>query len=618
MKLIKKTYMRKKLLLLLLLISIMSYSQKTCGYDVHQTELERTSPEIRKAREEAEAKLLAMDVKAYLKKFGASYRNSTYTGPIYEIPVVVHVIESLDASNAGLHLTEAQIQTWINNANKMYATTYGNGFFPEGPGSLDGNVIPFKLTLAKRTPQCTATNGIVRYNGSTIAGYDANGVNRNTTSGASIAQIRTLAPHWAENAYFNIYIVLGFDGDKGTAGLMGWCSFPSNPDSDYDSFMRVAVVTNTNDTTLAHEFGHGIGLDHVFEGASSSPGNNPTASDCPPNANCTTDNDKVCDTSPSASLLSVYPTPTNAAINPCTGTNYDGVQYNVMNYTDEGYKFTAGQRDRGTAMFMLYRSNLTTSNGAKDISTNPAPNALSAATCSPAGITNSENYNAGPTNVTVGNINNSSSGYLVSNAQYYVDYSSQNCINPKVYTDLQANTLQTLKVSFATNPQTIKAWIDYNNNGIFEASELIANSVSSVPLASSPYTVTFTPPATAVLNTYLRMRVRSDIGSYDSCQNLAYGQIEDYSVRITDGTLGTNDNISENTNTVVYTKEANKLTLVGNQKEGFGAYIIYDVNGKVIQKGNTKSNEITINKSITSGMYILSYKNGTETKKFIK
>ena len=49
-----------------------------------------------------------------------------------------------------------------------------------------------------------------------------------------------------------------------------------------------------------------------------------------------------------------------------------------------------------------------------------------------------------------------------------------------------------------------------------------------------------------------------------------------------------------------------------------GVFQIYDVNGKVIQKGNTKSSEITINKSITSGMYIKKYKNGTETKKFIK
>ncbi len=611
--------MKKTLLLLFLAVSTFSFSQKTCGYDMHQVELERVNPEIRKAREEAEAKLLAMDVKGYLKKFGASYRNSSYTGPIYEIPVVVHVIESSDASNSGLSLTDAQIQTWVDNTNKMYATTYGNGFPAEGTGSLDGTVIPFKLVLAKRTPQCTASTGIVRYNGSTLSGYDQYGVKDSSVNGVTTTQIKSIAPHWPESSYFNIYIVVGFDGNKSTYGLMGWCGFPSNSDASYESFMKVTVVTNVDDSTLAHEFGHGMGLDHPFNGASSNPTNNPPlASDCPTNNDCTTDNDKVCDTEPTASLLSVYPTPTNSVINPCTGTNYNGVQYNVMNYTYDANKFTPGQRDRALALFMLYRSSLTTSNGSKDLSTSPAPNALSAATCSPAGITNSGNYNAGPTNVTVGNINNSSTGYFTSNAQYYVDYSSQNCINPKVYTDLQANTLQTLKVSFATNPQTIKAWIDYNNNGTFEASELIANSVSSVSLASSPYTVTFTPPATAVLNTYLRMRVRSDIGSYDSCQNLNYGQIEDYAVRITDGTLGTNDSISENKNTVVYTKETNKLTLVGNQKEGFGAYVIYDVNGKVIQRGNTKSSEITINKSITSGMYILSYKNGTETKKFLK
>lgn len=610
--------MKKILQLLLLAVSVIIFSQKTCGYENYQAKLESQNLEIKKAREEAEARLLSMDIRAYLDKIGATTKNNLYTGTIYEIPVVVHVIESSDVSNAGLHLTDAQIQTWIDNTNKMYATTYGNGFPAEGTGSLDGTVIPFKLALAKRTPQCTASTGIVRYNGSTLSGYDQYGV-YDSSNGVTTSQIRTLAPHWPESSYFNIYIVIGFDGNKTTWGLMGWCGYPSNPDSSYESFMKVTVVTNVDDSTLAHEFGHGMGLDHPFKGASSSPTNNPPlASDCPTNNDCTVDNDKVCDTEPTASLLSVNPTPTNSVINPCTGTNYNGVQYNVMNYTYDANKFTPGQRDRALALFMLYRSSLTTSNGSKDLSTSPAPNALTAATCSPTGINNSGNYNAGPTNVSVGNINNSSTGYMVSNAQYYVDYSSQNCINPAVYTDLQVNTLQTLKVSFATNAQTIKAWIDYNNNGTFEASELVANSVSSVPTASSPYTTTFTPPATAVLNTYLRMRVRSDIGSYDSCQNLNYGQIEDYTVRITDGTLATNDNISEKIDTIVYTKESNKIILVGNQKDGFGGYIIYDANGKVIQKGYTKSNEITINKSIPSGVYILNYKNGTETKKFLK
>lgn len=607
--------MKKKLFLLFLLSTIIIYSQEFCGYDAHQADLEKVNPQIKKNREEAEARLLSMDLRSYLDKIGATSKSNLYTGTIYEIPVVVHVIESSDASNASLQLTDTQIQTWIENTNKMYATTYGNGFFTEGLGSLDGTVIPFKLVLAKRTPECTATNGIVRYNGSTLSGYDQYGVYR-TTSGVTTTQIKSIAPHWLENSYFNIYIVIGFDGNKSTSGLMGWAGYPSNTDSSYDSFMKATVVTKTNDTTLAHEFGHSMALEHPFNGASSAPTNNPPlASDCPANNDCTTDNDKVCDTEPTASLLSVNPTPTNSVTNPCTATNYNGVQYNIMNYTYNPRKFTPGQRDRAIAMFMQYRTSLTTSLGATPLGSGVIT--MTAASCTPSGITNSGNYQAGPQNVTLASINNNSEGYNLDNLKYYIDYSTQSCTNPKVFTDLELGSQQTLNVSFSTNPQIIKAWIDYNNNGIFESTELVANSGSSVPIANSPYSATFTIPTTAVQNTYLRMRVRSDIGNYDACQNLNYGQIEDYSVRIVSVSLGTGEATLANNN-VVYNKEENKLILLSNQNDGFGKYIIYDASGKVIQKGNTKSKEINIDTFVTSGVYILNYRNGSENKKFIK
>ncbi len=592
-------------------ISMMNFAQ-TCGFTQVQNELESKFPQVKKDREAAEARLLQTDVRSYLNTIGATSKNGMYTGTIYEIPVVVHVITSNHASNSGLTLSDAQIQTWIENCNKMYDTTYGNGFFPEGPGSLDGNVIPFKLVLAKRTPQCTVTNGIVRANGSSITGYDQNGVNRNATNGASIAQVRALSPHWAESAYFNIYIVLGFDGDKGTSGLMGWCSFPSNPDSDYDSFMRVAVVTNNNDTTLAHEFGHGIGLDHVFEGASSEPTNNPPlASDCPVNNNCTTDNDKVCDTAPSASLLNVFPTPKNTDINPCTGLNYDGVQYNVMNYTDEGFKFTTGQRDRGVAMFMASRANLTKSLGATDLTANPGAGSLTTASCSPAGIVNNDDYQMGPTKVQLGTIDNSSEGYNTTNLQYYVDYSTQNCTNPTVSTEISETAASQLSVSFKQNPQDIKAWIDYNNNGTFEASELIGESPSAVAIANSPYVITFTPPASAVKNTYLRMRVIADDGINNACENRNYGQAEDYSVKIST-TLATGTIPTKADGIVIYSKSDNKLTLVNSTlKKNFGPYEVYNMSGRIIQKGNARQ-EIILKQALPKGTYIIKYQNTSQ------
>lgn len=606
--------MKKVILFLAIFLSVGIFAQ-TCGFDQVQNELEAKFPQIKKDREALDAKLLQTNVKAYLDQLGATTKNGMYTGTIYEIPIIVHVITSTDPSNASLAITDAQIQTWIDNCNKMYATTFGNGFFPEGSGSLDGNVIPFKLVLAKRTPQCTASTGIARYNGSTIAGYDQYGVRRSGANGATVAQIKTLAPHWPENAYFNIYIPIGFDGDKSTFGLMGWCGFPTNPDSSYESFMKVTVVTNVNDTTMAHEFGHGLGLDHVFGNANSSPGNNPTAADCPSNANCLTDNDKICDTEPSASLLSVYPTPTNAATNPCTATNYAGVQYNVMNYTYSPRKFTAGQRDRGVAVFMSVRSNLTQSLGGTNLVANPGAGTLVAASCNPAGITNPGNYGAGPSKVVLGTIDNPSETYSTGNPNYYVDYSTQNCLSKSVATEISATSSSQLKVSFGTNNQYIKAWIDYNNNGTFEAGELIGTSGAYVPIANSPYIITFTPPAAAVKNTYLRMRVLADIGNTAECANLNYGQMEDYSVKIVT-TLATGENTTKADGVVIYTKAENKLKLVNaSANKDFGQYEIYSMAGTLIQKGNAKD-EILIKQTLPRGTYIIKYQKTSQ--KFLK
>ncbi|WP_419869640.1 zinc-dependent metalloprotease [Chryseobacterium sp. CT-SW4] len=622
----------KTIFTFLALFSVMNiYSQSShpyCGFDSKMQMLDRKYPELKKRREESEAKLRNVNQKSYLNKVGATTTNALYTGQIYEIPVVVHVIESQAPANANLAVTDQEIKDWIDRANKMYATTYGNGFYPEGPGPDGGTVIPFKLVLAKRSPTCTATTGIVRYNGSTLPLYDTHGVaSENTGNGVPDDDIKTLAPHWPENSYFNIYLVIGFNGQQQLPdGLMGYATFPETHDMDYESFMKVATIKNQNDTTLTHELGHAFGLYHTFEGVDYL-----DQTSCPVNNDCTVDGDRICDTSPSKSMFGV-PVPNNSAIDPCTGQNYDGTQYNIMNYTNEVRKFTEGQRTRAVLLMMQNRKNLLNSLAAKDLSVVvTSPVSITAAQCNPAGTAHpaNNNYQVGPYKVIFGDINSMTTGYDSDEPAplFYADYSTASCIRPAYYTDIPSNTSTQLRVSYINGfPQAekfkIKVWIDYNNNGSFESGELVLNSTSSTVNSATARTTlkNITPPASAVKNTYLRMRVAVDAATYNgvtlpdytACSQLQYGQMEDYAVRI-NSTLGTIETANTAENKVVYVKEENLLKLAGGKTEKFGDYQIYDMSGKLIQRGNAKTNEIQIQAKLPKGTYILNYSNNEKT-----
>ncbi|WP_284461741.1 zinc-dependent metalloprotease [Chryseobacterium sp.] len=623
--------------MLLLFINVFSQGHDHyCGFDSELTKMDAKFPELKKRREETESKLRSMDKQSFLNKVGGSTSwNGLYTGQVFEIPVVVHVIESSATANTNLSLSDQNIKDWIDRANKMYATTYGNGFYPEGAGATGGNVIPFKLVLAKRSPSCLPTSGIVRYDGSSIPLYDTRGVDSNGAgNGANDSQIKTLAPHWPETSYFNIYVVIGFDGQQQNAGgLMGYARFPETYDYFYESFMKVATLKNQNDTTLTHELGHAFGLYHTFQGVGYT---NQTS--CPVNNNCATDGDRVCDTSPSRSMYGVA-VPGNTSIDPCTSQNYDGTQYNVMNYTNSNRKFTEGQRDRAIMLMMEYRKNLITSTAGVDPSVViPSPVSITAAQCSPTGTLHPANNNfaIGATRVQFGSISSMTNGYDSDEVspKFYEDYATATCIRPAYYTDIPLNSSTALKVSYdngfgQAEKFVTKVWIDYNNNGSFEGSELVVNNTSNSMASGAGTTLTsnITPPAGAVTGTYLRMRVAVDAATYGgttlpdmtACSQLQYGQMEDYAVRITSSELSTTETKGSSESKIIYLKSENKINLVGNRNDVFGDYQIYDLSGKLIQKGNTKTNEIQISNQLPKGAFIINYsdKNKNVSKKFL-
>jgi PKD repeat protein len=146
-----------------------------------------------------------------------------------------------------------------------------------------------------------------------------------------------------------------------------------------------------------------------------------------------------------------------------------------------------------------------------------------AAACKP--VTTAYCCGLGITNVTFGSINNTSAD----GSEGYKDFS---CV--ATATVLQGLTY-TLNVTTGTiSNENVAAWIDFNNDGTFSASEQVMSSLNQ-----KTHTATVTIPTSAVLNNWLRLRVSSDYSGNavpQPCTNVQYGQAEDYAIKIVPNT----------------------------------------------------------------------------------
>ena len=160
-----------------------------------------------------------------------------------------------------------------------------------------------------------------------------------------------------------------------------------------------------------------------------------------------------------------------------------------------------------------------------------------AATCIP--MTQDGSLGFGITNVSFSNLNKSSGNA----AEGYSDFT---CDSTAVYVGLNYNI--DITHSSPTFHQCA-AWIDFNNDGVFNNStEQIVYSASSLTTSGNVLI-----PSNSVLNTPLRMRVWADydLGSVlDPCNDPLYGQAEDYTIFILQDTTPPSANLEAN---VTYT-----------------------------------------------------------------
>jgi C1A family cysteine protease len=156
-------------------------------------------------------------------------------------------------------------------------------------------------------------------------------------------------------------------------------------------------------------------------------------------------------------------------------------------------------------------------------------------------------------------------------------------------------------------------WVDWNQNGTFESTELICSGSSS---SSATLYKTFTVPTTALLGT-TRMRVTMKYNSPPTaCETFSYGEVEDYTINVINNasTFKGNSEDAEElgsespTSITVYPNPTNSvITVKLNNGAKSSTINIFNSNGALVKVVRMDGNEKPINVSdLPAGVYIIS------------
>ncbi|ASK30561.1 propanediol utilization protein [Chryseobacterium sp. T16E-39] len=227
--------------------------------------------------------------------------------------------------------------------------------------------------------------------------------------------------------------------------------------------------------------------------------------------------------------------------------------------------------------------------------------------------------------MTVSNLNYSGGNTLNDIANTYKDYSE----DPAKMINLIKGTQYTLTYSDYANRSNqyndwFQVWIDYNRNGIFEASEKVG-SKNAIPNANKRHngTIVFTVPANAYSgDKTLRMRVASTFfnGIDDPCGSpsvpvtgggtISAGSFRDFPVKITDA-LAVNEVKETKSEIEIYPNPADTFVEVKNLK-GKADYKIYSADGRLVLEGKLEGQKINVS-TLIKGMYIITIAGESKT-----
>jgi len=171
----------------------------------------------------------------------------------------------------------------------------------------------------------------------------------------------------------------------------------------------------------------------------------------------------------------------------------------------------------------------------------------------------------------------------------------------------------------------IDIWIDYNRNGVFEASEKVG-SKSGVPVLNSGIgwyfhqsTLSFTVPSTAYAGEKtLRMRVASSFYNTvtNPCgspfvPNISAGSFRDFPVKISETVLAVGETDNTKSEISIYPNPADTFVEIKNLKEK-ADYKIYSADARLVQSGKVDGQRIDVS-GLVKGVYVITLTTDSKT-----
>ncbi len=177
----------------------------------------------------------------------------------------------------------------------------------------------------------------------------------------------------------------------------------------------------------------------------------------------------------------------------------------------------------------------------------------------------------------------------------------------------------TLQMGFANSAYAL--WIDFNDNGIFEAEELVSDGFVATANADFNFTIDFEAIDAVTTGSHV-MRLRGEDEDQagdvlDPCDDLAFGRTNDYTANIS-GTLGTADALFAATDLQVHSLGNDQFEVVFNDVSSFSQKLpitVYNTLGQTLAYYTVDNNGGGYTKTIdmsyvSSGVYFV--KVGTE------